>query len=58
MAPTSGTERDALTSRILPQMVLSKGDETSMTAPPAPTPPSLTVEDRARSRFAVRGNAM
>jgi len=60
MAPTisSGTERDALTSRILPQMVLSNGDKTSMTAAPAPILESLTAEDRVKARFAVKGNAM
>lgn len=44
MAPvaTGNTDRDALTSRILPQMTLSTGDETSMTGPPPPMPHVVT----------------
>lgn len=57
MAPTSA-ERDALTSRVLPQMVFSKGDETSKTAPPRPLPSSVNAEGRAKLRFEVQGNAM
>jgi hypothetical protein len=53
----SPSERDALTSRILPQMVLSKGDANSMTPPPA-IPQKLVAEDRVKARFEVRGNAM
>jgi sorbose reductase len=56
MPPPS--ERDALTSRILPQMVLSKGDANSMTAPPPAIPQKLVAEDRVKARFEVRGNAM
>lgn len=54
----STAERDALTSRILPQMTLSKGDEMSLTGPPAPTPDNMSAEERATERFEVRGNAM
>jgi sorbose reductase len=55
---TKAYERDALTSRVLPQMVLSSGDEASMTGPPLPTPHYLNAEGRARLRFEVEGNAM
>jgi sorbose reductase len=60
MAPsaTEKTDRDSLTSRILPQMILSTGDEASMTGPPAPAPHYLNAEGRARLRFEVEGNAM
>jgi len=52
------TSRDALTSRVLPQMTLSTGDEASLTGPPAPMPHYLNAEGRARLRFEVEGNAM
>jgi hypothetical protein len=39
-------------------MILSKGDETSMTATPKPTPDNVNASDRARRRFEVEGNAM
>ncbi len=52
------TERDALKSRVLPQMALSKGDEASLTGPPAPTPHYLSGQGRAAKRFEVEGNAM
>jgi len=55
---SSAAERDALTARVLPQMVLSKGDGTSKTAPPRPIPTSLSAEGRAKLRFEVQGNAM
>jgi hypothetical protein len=60
MAPsaTDKTARDSLTARILPQMTLSNGDESSMTGPPAPMPHYLKAEGRARLRFEVEGNAM
>jgi sorbose reductase len=54
----TATERDALTSRILPQMTLSKGDETSLTGPPAPASRFLKAQERAAKRFEVHGNAM
>jgi hypothetical protein len=63
MAPSAteqakASEREALTARVLPQMVLSKGDEASMTGPPVPAPHYLNAEGRARLRFEVEGNAM
>ncbi|TVY68840.1 NADP-dependent mannitol dehydrogenase [Lachnellula suecica] len=58
MAPPTETPRDALTCRVLPQMVLSTGDASSKTAPPAPAPSSLDVAGRAKLRFEVRGNAI
>ncbi len=51
-------ERDALSSRILPQMTLSKGDEASPTCPPAPASRFLKAQERAAKRFEVHGNAM
>jgi hypothetical protein len=63
MAPSAteqakASEREALTARILPKMVLSAGDQASMTGPPVPAPPYLNAEGRATLRFAVEGNAM
>lgn len=56
--PPAPTDRDTLTARTLPQMALSDGTRSSLTAPPAPTPPHLSREERANLRFAVRGNAV
>jgi sorbose reductase len=56
--PATETPRDALTARVLPQMVLSKGDENSKTPAPRPVPASLSAEGRAKLRFEVQGNAM
>jgi hypothetical protein len=39
-------------------MLLSTGDETSMTAPPAPIPHYLDTTGRALYRFAVEGTAV
>ncbi|KAF4630684.1 hypothetical protein G7Y89_g7463 [Cudoniella acicularis] len=39
-------------------MILSKGDETSLTPPPAPIPRSVKPEARAKLRFEVKGNAI
>ena len=50
------TDRDALSSRVLPFMTLSRGDEASLTAPPPPMPHYLNSEGRALARFAVEGN--
>jgi hypothetical protein len=59
MAPSETVQdRDALASRVLPQMTLSKGDEASLTGPPAPTPHYLSGEGKALKRFEVEGNAM
>ncbi|TAQ91144.1 hypothetical protein B7494_g496 [Chlorociboria aeruginascens] len=52
------TERESLSSRILPQMTLSKGDEASLTRTPAPAPHTLSAGGRARMRFEVEGNAI
>jgi sorbose reductase len=60
MAPsaTQPTAREDLTSRILPQVILSTGDEASLTAPPAPPPYYVNPEGRARLRFEIEGIAM
>ncbi|KAG9313562.1 hypothetical protein JVU11DRAFT_5889 [Chiua virens] len=55
MAPAP-TSRDNLTSRILPQMVLSEGSS-PLTRPRSP-PPGLSPSERAASRFKVQGNAI
>lgn len=52
------TDRDALSSRILPFMTLSNGDEASLTAPPPPMPHYLNSEGRALARFAIEGNVV
>ncbi|KAE9366975.1 NAD(P)-binding protein [Stipitochalara longipes BDJ] len=52
------TDRDALTSRILPQMTLSKGDGKSLTGPPVPASDSSSAEERAVKRFEVTGNGI
>ncbi|KAL9627472.1 MAG: hypothetical protein Q9164_007598, partial [Protoblastenia rupestris] len=54
----SNTARDALTSRVLPQMSFSDGSAASMTGPPPPMPHYLNAEGRAIKRFAVEGNAI
>lgn len=55
---TDEPTRSSLVSRQLPEMVLSKGDESSMTAPPPPFPHYLDATGRAVYRFAVEGNAV
>lgn len=56
---TSGlTTRDALTKRTIPQMILSDGSSSSLTAPPAPISEDLSDEVRAFERFRVKGNAI
>lgn len=52
------TDRDALTSRVLPFMTLSDGSDSSLTAPPAPMPHYLNNDGRAVARFAVEGNVV
>lgn len=52
------TDRDALTSRVLPFMKLSDGSEASLTAPPPPMPHYLNNDGRAVARFAVEGNVV
>lgn len=51
-------DREALRSRKLPHMTLSKGDATSLTAPPAPAPEHLNSKERVAARFEVKGNAI
>jgi sorbose reductase len=50
--------RSSLVNRQLPEMRVSTGDETSMTAPPPPIPRYLDGTGRALYRFAVEGNAV
>lgn len=52
------TDRDALSSRVLPFMTLSDGADSSLTAPPAPMSHYLNNDGRAVARFAVEGNAV
>lgn len=52
------TERSKLTSRIPPSMQLSDGSATSKTAPPKPVCLSVPPAERAKDRFAIRGNAI
>lgn len=56
--PESTLDRESLTSRALPEMVLSTGDNSSMTGPPAPMPHYLTSDGRAIKRFEIEGNAI
>lgn len=51
-------EREALKSRKLPEMILSRGDATSMTSPPNPLQQDTTAQEKAKLRFQVHGNAM
>lgn len=52
------TDRNSLTSRVLPFMQLSDGSDASLTAPPPPMPHYLKPEGRAMARFAVEGNVV
>jgi len=52
------TAREALASRVLPQMTLSDGSEASMTRPPLPMPAEPRPELRAQLRFNVQGSAV
>jgi len=52
------TDRDALTSRVIPFMTLSNGETPSLTAPPPPMPHYLEPAGRAVARFAVEGNVV
>ncbi|KAI9732798.1 MAG: hypothetical protein M1834_003736 [Cirrosporium novae-zelandiae] len=52
------TERDALTSRVLPKMTLGDGSFSSKTCPPPPMPSHLDATARAALRFSVKGNAI
>ena len=51
-------ERDDLTKRAIPHMILSDGSASSMTSPPPPVPCHLNAEGRAKFRFTVQGNAI
>lgn len=51
------TSRDDLTSRVLPQMILSDKSN-PLTRPYTPLPSNLTVAQRAAARFSVKGNAI
>ncbi|CEN62942.1 Putative Dehydrogenase with different specificitie [Aspergillus calidoustus] len=55
--PADITDRDALTSRIVPSMTLSTGSPTSKTAPPT-NPIAQDAATGARQRFSVPGNAV
>ncbi|KIW04457.1 uncharacterized protein PV09_04722 [Verruconis gallopava] len=57
-SPGDEPTRSGLVNRILPEMELSSGGETSLTRPPAPIPENLDVTARALYRFAVDGNAV
>src|SRR5450432_3344825 len=52
------TAREDLTSRKLPHMTLSDGTSSSLTIPPKALPQHLNAEERAKARFAIRGNAI
>jgi NAD(P)-dependent dehydrogenase (short-subunit alcohol dehydrogenase family) len=55
--PADLTDRNALTSRIVPSMTLSTGTPTSKTAPPT-NPVFQDSTTGARQRFSVTGNAV
>ncbi|EKD13284.1 oxidoreductase, short chain dehydrogenase/reductase family [Drepanopeziza brunnea f. sp. 'multigermtubi' MB_m1] len=55
-AAETETPRDALTSRILPQMTFGKG--LGVTGPPLSPSQGITSRERAQSRFSVKGNAI
>ncbi|KAL4938887.1 hypothetical protein BDV06DRAFT_231467 [Aspergillus oleicola] len=52
------TDRSKLTSRIPPSYHLSDGSPSSKIAPPGPTPLNTPPAERAKNRFAVRGNTI
>ncbi|KAG1760664.1 hypothetical protein EDD22DRAFT_954753 [Suillus occidentalis] len=56
MGPTPAS-RDDLTSRVLPQMILSDKSN-PLTRPHTPLPSELTVTEKAAARFSVKGNAI
>jgi hypothetical protein len=57
-APPPPSERESLTSRVLPKMVLSTGAADSLTAAPQPLSDHLSASERAVERFRVKGNAV
>jgi hypothetical protein len=52
------TPKEDLTSRVLPQMSLSRGDEKSLTPLPRLIPDGVASEEKAKARFQVEGNVM
>jgi sorbose reductase len=56
MGPTSAS-RDDLTSRVLPQMILSDKSN-PLTRPHTPLSSDLTVAEKVAARFSVQGNAI
>lgn len=57
-APPPPSERESLTTRVLPKMALSTGAADSLTAAPQPLPDHLSASERAVERFRVKGNAV
>jgi sorbose reductase len=55
---STNAERDALVNRLLPEMTLSDGSPSSLTAPPPAMPAGLDAEGRSKLRFSVQGNAI
>lgn len=56
--PQMSSDRNALTARSIPHMILSTGEISSMTGPPPPMPHYISAEGRAVRRFAVEGVAI
>ncbi|KAF2760364.1 NAD(P)-binding protein [Pseudovirgaria hyperparasitica] len=56
--PDNHVDRDGLLDRQIPEMILSDGAASSLTAPPPPIPHYLSAAGRAQYRFAVEGNAI
>jgi len=54
--PSEADARNALTARIIPEMVLS--DDANPLTAPLPSTNDLQPADRAIKRFAVEGNAI
>ncbi|KAL2819383.1 hypothetical protein BJX63DRAFT_381892 [Aspergillus granulosus] len=52
------TDREALTQRQIPSMILSTGSPTSMTAPPLPLPTASDPSTTRKARFTITGNAV
>ncbi|PBP27626.1 oxidoreductase, short chain dehydrogenase/reductase family [Diplocarpon rosae] len=55
-SPPADIGRNALTARILPQMMFGKGE--GLTSPPAPVTQGVNSNERAKLRFEVKGNAI
>ncbi|KAF1985257.1 NAD(P)-binding protein [Aulographum hederae CBS 113979] len=56
--PDNVSERDALKTRQLPEMVLGDASPGSMTAPTIPLPAEMNSAAKAMARFSVKGNAI